>query len=293
MVPSKMYLAKLSMNSDIYDFYENRNLFDNYLNKVYASINNITKIYDEYNNIYKFNTLLFDKDKLAITGRYSKIFNGDVESYDWEEDCPRKINAKNLSSTVNFYFDLNTQIIVYTASRDFGYKQFVEMFRKYVEKALGDEKVKVVVELLINDEELNEKIDKFKKIEQISFSIIPPNPPNLEEFNNLLGDRAEVIRESQTTNYKETYSSSKKGIKKTNHFRNLISSIKNGYGNVTVRGENKNGRVETITSKDDAPKKININRKDKDNLNYIKIEGEQAIQSIIIEKTNKQLEKKL
>lgn len=293
MVSSKMYLAKLSMNSDIYDFYENRNLFDNYLNKVYASINNITKIYDEYNNIYKFNTLLFDKDKLAITGRYSKIFNGDVESYDWEEDCPRKINAKNLSSTVNFYFDLNTQIIVYTASRDFGYKQFVEMFRKYVEKALGDEKVKVVVELLINDEELNEKIDKFKKIEQISFSIIPPNPPNLEEFNNLLGDRAEVIRESQTTNYKETYLSSKKGIKKTNHFRNLISSIKNGYGNVTVKGENKNGRVETITSKDDAPKKININRKDKDNLNYIKIEGEQAIQSIIIEKTNKQLEKKL
>ena len=59
MVSSKMYLAKLSMNSDIYDFYENRNLFDNYLNKVYASINNITKIYDEYNNIYKFNTLLF------------------------------------------------------------------------------------------------------------------------------------------------------------------------------------------------------------------------------------------
>ena len=50
MVSSKMYLAKLSMNSDIYDFYENRNLFDNYLNKVYASINNITKIYDEYNN---------------------------------------------------------------------------------------------------------------------------------------------------------------------------------------------------------------------------------------------------
>ena len=74
MVSSKMYLAKLSMNSDIYDFYENRNLFDNYLKKVYASINNITKIYDEYNNIYKFNTLLFDENKLAITGRYSKIF---------------------------------------------------------------------------------------------------------------------------------------------------------------------------------------------------------------------------
>lgn len=292
MVSSKMYLAKLSMNSEIYDFYENRELFDKYLNKVYASINNSTQIYDKNNNIYKFNTLVFDNNKLTITGRYSKIFNGDVESYDWKNDCPKKMNAENLSSTINFYFDLETQIIAYTASRDFGHKQFTEMFREYVEKALGDKKVKVVVELLINDEKLNEKINKFKKIEQISFSIIPPNPPNLEEFNDLLGDRAEAIRESQTTNYNETYSSSKKGIKQTNYFRNLIFSIKNGYGNVTVKGENENGRVETITSKDAAPKKIDINRKDKDNLNYIKIEGEQAIQSIIIEKTNKQLEKK-
>lgn len=290
MVSANMYFAKLSMNSEIYDFYENPELFADYIKKVYRSINSETQIKDKNGNTYKFNSLIYNKDKLAITGRYSKIFDGNVESYDWKNDQPRKVGAKDLSSTVNFYFDLNTQLIAYTGARDFGYRQFTEMFKAYIENALNDNKIKVAVELLINDAEMNEKIKRFKMIEQISFSIIPPNPPNLEEFNALFGVKAEVISESRTTRYKEVYSSIKKGLKYTKYFINTIFAIKDGYGSVSVKGINENERVEVITSQEAAPKKININRKNKDNLEYIKNEGEQGIQSIMVEKTRKDLE---
>ena len=43
-----MYLAKLSMSSDIYKFYEETSLFDDYLKKVYLAINNKHTIQDEF-----------------------------------------------------------------------------------------------------------------------------------------------------------------------------------------------------------------------------------------------------
>lgn len=283
-----MYFAKVSMSSEIYDFYKNPDLYPRFLNKLYGVINTDLIIDDEHGSQYKFNSLLFDENKKAIAGRYSKIYDGKVESYDFVEDKPISESKENLSSTVNFYFDAETELIAYTAARDFGYKAFTQMFKKYIETALDDERIKVAVELLINEEELLEKINNLRAVEELTFSIIPPNPPNKQEFDELFGDRAPVIYEAGATQYTETYEiKSKKaghGIKMTDYFTKVVSTIKNGYGMVTAKGINFGGNTETITSSDNAPRKHVVNNRQKDSIPYIKEEGEKAIRTIIQEK---------
>lgn len=276
-----MYLAKLSMSSDIYKFYEETSLFDDYLKKVYLAINNKHTIQDEFENTYKFNSLIYDNNDYSIAGRFSKIYKGSVESYDWDKDQPINSEEKDLSSSINFYFDLNSQLISYTASRDFGYKSFLRIFKEYIESYLKDDNIKVAVELLINDEDLKKEINKLKYIEEINFTIIPPNPPNKEEFDKLFGDRAPIIYESETTQYSETYSvknkSDNKGIKFVNYFDRIVSVIKDGYGTVSAKGVNYSNNTETISSQNNAPQKISINNKEKNNINYIKDKGKSEI----------------
>lgn len=284
---SIMYFAKLSMSSEIYKFYEDTKLFQKYLNKVYVSINNTRQIKDKYENIYKFNSLIMNDNK-EIVGRFSKIFKGKVESYDWKNDKPISRDAKNLSSSINFYFDLSSQLIAYTSSKDFGFRAFTIMFKKYIEDALEDENIKVAVEMLIDEDDLKEKIEKLKILEEITFSIIPPNPPNKREFEDLFGDRAKPIFESNATQYTETYAVKSKGneqgIKIVKYFYNIIGSIKNGYGSVIAKGKNYSNINETITSQEDAPKKLVINTKDKDSLLYIEEQGKKSIERILVEK---------
>ena len=282
-----MYIAKVSASSQIYDFYEDHDLYQEFIRKLYSAITPDLTIQDEYNNQYKFNSLMFDEYEMKIAGRYSKIYDGKVESYNFDEDRPMNEKKENLSSTVNFYFDVQNELIAYTASREFGYKMFAQMFQKYIETALKDDNIKVAVELLINKEELLNRIKSLSTLEELTFSIIPPNPPNREEFNELFGDRAEAIYGSGATQYKETYEiKSKKsgnGIKLIRYFDRIVSTIKNGYGSVTAKGINIGGNSETITSSDNAPRKHVIDTKRKDSIPYIQEEGEKIIRTVIQE----------
>lgn len=283
-----MYFAKVSMSSEIYDLYEHPEQYPEFLNKLYGAINPNLTIIDENKTKYKFNSLMYDNNKKAIAGRYSKIYHGEVESYDFIKDEPMSEHKPNLSATVNFYFDVEEEIIAYTAARDFGYKAFTEMFKQYIETALADEKIKVAVELLINDKELIEQIENLKVVEELTFSIIPPNPPNRKQFDDLFGSRANVIYESGTTQYKEVYETKSKktghGIKMTDYFRNIITAIKDGYGKVRAEGINYGGHNETITSSDNAPRKYTVDTELKDSIPYIKEQGEKGIRNILIEK---------
>ena len=285
---STMYFAKVSMSSDIYKFYEDINLYNQFLNKLYKIINDERQIRDEYGRIYKLNSLMFDNDNMTVTGRYSVIFDGKVEKYDWTKNEPKSRKEQDMSSTVNFFFDVKTELIAYTTSRDFGYQQFTKMFKVYIDEALGDENIKVAVELLIDEEDLKKKINDLKKIEEISFKIIPPNPPNIEEFNAIFGDRADAVYTSGTTQYTEIYElkdkKSERGVKVVEYFDKIISVIKDGYGSVTARGVNSGDLPENISSKENTPKKHSINTSRKDALPYIKEEGERVIKNIIAKK---------
>lgn len=281
---ANMYFAKLNINSKIYDLYEDKDKFNLILKQIYDNLDNKKSFIDIYKNEYKFNSITKYEDNV-IVGRLSRIYNGEVESYDRKNDKPTYVKQPDLSTTSTFCFDVTKEYIAYTTPYNFGYKKFIEIFQNLLELYFDDIEFEIIT--VNNMEELRSKIDSLKKITEITVTLIPPNPPNKKEFEELFGDRADEIYESKATKLTEKIEVSTKdenGIQKGKFIANGYNAVEKRYGKMSVKGFEHSNLVTTISSATNAPLKQPVSDKQKNAIDYIFEKGKQFINSIFYQR---------
>lgn len=276
-----MYFAKLNINSKIYDLYNEPEKYYKILNDLYFSINDSQAIIYESGIEYRLNSMIKNDNDKVIAGRLSKIYKGEIERYDRQQNQPIPEQADDLSLSVNFCFDVSREIIAYTTPLGFGYKQFLYIFKDLIEAYIDD--VEFELMLLTNIGNLKNKISALKKITEVSITLIPPNPPNRREFQELFGDRADEILESRGTKYHEIVEISPKsedGINQGKLFDRGYEAAEKGYGLMSTKGIDDGNNFVTISSQTNAPLKNYISDNQKNNIGYILEKGRQFISGI-------------
>lgn len=271
---AQVYFSKFNINSEIYEIYKDDNIRLNILDEILYKIDT-NVVYEEVGENdnpdsvckYKFCELEKDYDNKTITGRLVKIFKGELQSYNKELDKVDIINADDCASSCTFFFDLKLEQIAFITRRDFGYNQFNRYFKALIEMYFDNISFEIFLEN--NIDELKEKIYSFQKILSVDITIIPPNA-NEDEFEILLGMSAEEFKESRATKYTQRLdvsSKSKYGIEpRSRFFDRVIYGVGKGYGEMVVRGKNKQGEMMTITSSTDTPYKRWIPDNEKDSI---------------------------
>lgn len=285
---AQMYFSKFNINSEIYEIYEDDSIrvkiLDDILNKMDTDI-----IYEEEkgneNYRYKFCDLEKNVNDRTVTGRLVKIFTGEVQSYNDQEDTVDIRESEDCASSCTFHFDLKTEQIAFITRRDFGYNQFNQYFKILLEMHIESITFEMFLENNIN--ELRKKIYNFKKIISTEVVIIPPNA-NTDDFEALFGTSADEFRESNATKYTQRLdipSRNDKGINpKTNFFERMFFGIAKGYGEMTVKGKDQNKENITITSAEDTPYKKTIPDNEKDSIIAFAERGATAIIELVSKK---------
>lgn len=291
-----MYFSKFNINSEIYAVYKDDRvrlrILDDVLEKIDTKI-----IYEEEVNgqIYRYKFCDLEKDyaNRTVTGRLVKIFKGEVQSYNSEEDTIDFKESDDCASSCTFYFDLKTEQIAFITRRDFGYNQFNGYFKRLIENYFTDITFEIFLENNIN--ELKERIYSFKKIISAEAVIIPPNA-NTADFDVLFGTTAKEFEESNATKYTQRFdvpSRSDKGINPRNSFfERIFFGIAKGYGEMTVKGKDRYGENDTVTSSVDTPYKKQIPDTEKDSIVAFAERGELGISELMAKKMELKLDER-
>lgn len=272
---AQMYFSKFNINSDIFEVYEDRKLVDKILSDVMTAINDehyyIETIKDSEGNQkevkYKFCNIIKDYNVYTVTGRLVKIFEGELQSYDEENDTVVTINASDCAVSATFFFDIQHEEIAFITRIGLGYNQFNYHFKALIEKYVKDYSFEIFLENNIG--ELKKKLYDMSRIITVDTTIIPPNLDE-EDYNDLFGVTAEEFKESGATKYKQKLEVSKKEGKSINikakFFNRILYGISKGYGELIAHGRNRSGEITTVTSSEDAPYKIGFPDSEKDSL---------------------------
>lgn len=282
---SVLYFAKLNFNSNIYDLYKDKEKYYKLLNEVYCKLDVNRSIIDDKGDEYKFNSLIRNNNNMTIVGRLSKIFHGNVEKYDREKDQPASQPESDLSSSISFYFDVNKEIIAYTISAYFKYRMFLAKFKELLELYIPEVEFEII--LLNNIGDLKRKIESLKVINEVTITLLPPNPPNIEEFKDIFGeDRADEILEAGGTKYTEKIEIQRKKGKSIilgKLFEKAYKAINKGYGSIVTKGLTQSDQKTTVSSVATAPLVRPIDDEQKNNLIYIEERGRHYINIISTE----------
>lgn len=292
---AQMYFSKFNINSEIYEVYKDDNIrikiLDDILQKMDADMTYEEPTKNDNKDIYKFCNLEKNFADRTITGRLVKIFKGELQSYDEKKDTINIVEKDDLASSCTFYFDLKTEQIAFITRKDIGYNQFNYFFKQLLELYFDDISFEIFLENNIN--ELKEKIYSFKKILNTEVVIIPPNA-NTNDFDILFGTSAEEFKESKATKYTqrlEVPSKSKQGINpKSKFFDRMIFGIGKGYGQMTIKGKNKENELITITSAEDTPYKKPIPNVEKDSITAFAERGKAYITELVGKKVELKLD---
>lgn len=279
---SFIYFAKVNINSEIYNIYNNPELADEILKNLFKSIGQDKRLkVEEKDRVWaKFINIEKDYDKQYITGRIVKIFEDDIETYDSEKDDVEPLLNKDLAKSVLFFFDLRAELVAFTTAKQFGKKKVVEYFSKLINSYSTD--VKFEVFLKQNLDEINEKIKIFKRVSKVEITLIPPNN-NEDYFHDLFLKNSDEIKEIGATKIEQTFSVSAKegGVNiYSNFFKRVFDGISKGYGFVKITGKNIEDEPYTITSEEDAPQKDFIPERQKNSISAIKERGRAGIVKI-------------
>lgn len=278
-----MYFAKISINSNIYKLYKDRNVFFKIIDKMYYGINESIGYTNKADEEFRFNSLMYNESSRIVAGRLSKIYNGSVERYDRKSNKPEAIPTEDLSSSANFCFDVKNEIIAYVVPRNFGYIEFCSVLKNMLEIVLDN--IELNIQIIPNIGDVKAEINNIYRISELSLTLIPPNPPNLDEFNSLFEGKAEYIIESEATRYTEKLECSNKkeeGIKKGKFINNAYTAIKKGYGKLVAKGKNSAGDNVTVNSEKSTPYKQSVHDKYKDDIGYINKVGTKGIEKILL-----------
>ena len=289
---AQMYFYKFNINAEIYDVYQNNELQEKILNDVFAKIDtDMSYVYgyedgeEEKPVEYKFCDLLKNSDDLTVTGRLVKIYDGEVESYDRENDTVKQSFETDRAASATFYFDLINEEIAFITRLGLGYLQFGCYFTKLLETKFQEGAFELVLEKNVG--ELKEKVYNMHRVLRVNCTMIPPNA-NESEFDNLLGPTVNEFKETGATKYIQGIEIPAKGKKsiqvKTKFFDRIFYALGKGYAELTVEGRDKNNEKIVVNSDADTPYKLPVPEREKDSLTAFREHGKHKISLLLKDK---------
>ncbi|UDN58256.1 hypothetical protein [Clostridioides sp. ES-S-0010-02] len=262
-----MYMSKVNLNSKIYEVHDKKiklqsildELFDN-ISDEHSYIKDTVSTYEdllgqekkrEVKEEYIFTELDKDKQNKIITGNIVRIKPKFVEEYN-REIKKNVLNKREESTNIYFYFDLYNELITFCTRNKFGHSQFNEAFKNLLE--LNLKKYGFEVFLKKDKSVLEEKLSRFKRVDKVVATIIPPNANN-NDVDDLINDsyeyKAANIKKAKLE-YESSPQSSEGLDMQALAMQRLIKSASYGYGDLNVHGKTKDDTYEVLRTNKDA-----------------------------------------
>lgn len=273
-----LYLAKVNLNSNIFDVYKKKldikNVSDFIYDKFSTNGNYMSRSNERYTD-YLGNETVFIRESIysfqeieklddgIITGKLVRRFNKPSEKLDKETN---KMVTHYVEEAVSiyFYYDVYKEMIAFCERQSFGYTQFTTAFMQLLNICALPYQFEIFLQK--DKAVLEEKLKSLKTVQKVHATLIPPNSneDGLEELTEELQYMKECIDANATKLHLE-YSSSNLNMdsKIMNDIKKAVSS---GYGDINATGTNQSGRTQIIKSSKDAAYTThiqeNINKED-------------------------------
>ena len=265
-----LYLAKVNLNSNLFDVYDKKLKFDDVFDLIYKNIADVTdyftqnkdKYIDSYGNPevfirksqYTFQEIMKRENRI-ITGKLVRTFNKPSEILD--ELSHRMVTTYiEESVSIYFYYDVANEMITFCERQSFGYNQFMKAFANMLNKSVKMYEFEIFLQK--DKDILEEKMKSLRTVQRVRATLIPPNSTeeDLQELRNEL-IYMQQCQEANATKVNIEYAS--ENMKMESRVMNdIVRAVSRGYGDVTATGINNSGRQQTISSSQDAAYTANI-----------------------------------
>lgn len=270
-----LYLAKVNLNSNIFEVYENMLSIDKICNDIYDKINNSNICYESketkkaqdslgnirqyestssymFQEIYKFKN---EHNEKIITGKLVRTFDRASEEYDIKQKKMIEIHNDE-SVSIYFYYNVSSELIAFSERQSFGYNQFIRAFTYILNNTM--EKFTFEIFLQKDEDVLQEKIEQLYVINKIKATLIPPN--SNEDDLQELREELNYIQQFKDTNAIKVdfeYTSDNMNME-SKTMQDIMKAVSRGYGDVTAVGKNNYGKKQKISSSLDAAYTLDI-----------------------------------
>jgi len=265
-----LYLAKVNLNSNIFDVYEKRLSLEDVFNLIYKNIVDnteyITKNNEHYTNSYGNPEVYIRESRYTfqeinkreegiITGKLVRTFNKPSEKLD-------KISNRMVTTyieesvSIYFYYDVYKEMITFCERQSFGYNQFMSAFAYILNKCVGIYEFEIFLQK--DKDLLEEKMKNLKVVHKVKATLIPPNS-NEDDLNELRGELLymQQCQDANATRVSLEYGSDNMRME-SKVMKDIMTAVSRGYGDVAAMGINGSGRQQTIRSSQDAAYTANI-----------------------------------
>ena len=265
-----LYLAKVNLNSNIFDVYDKKLKFDDVFDLIYKNIADVTdyftqnkdKYIDSYGNPevfirksqYTFQEIMKRENRI-ITGKLVRTFNKPSEILD--ELSHRMVTTYiEESVSIYFYYDVANERITFCERQSFGYNQFMKAFANMLNKSVKMYEFEIFLQK--DKDILEEKMKSLRTVQRVRATLIPPNSTeeDLQELRNEL-IYMQQCQEANATKVNIEYASENMKME-SRVMKDIVTAVSRGYGDVTATGINNSGRQQTISSSQDAAYTANI-----------------------------------
>lgn len=265
-----LYLAKVNLNSNIFDVYDKTISINDVVDLIYDKLtdgvdyltHNNEKYIDSLGNSenfirksrYNFQELTKHENQI-ITGKLVRTFNKPSEKYDVASNKMITSFVEE-SISIYFYYDVANEMITFCERQSFGYNQFMKAFTNMLNKSV---KVYEFEIFLQKDKDLlDEKMRSLKSVQRVKATLIPPNSTeeDLQELRTSL-IYMQQCEEANAIKVNVDYVSENMKME-SKVMKDIVTAVSRGYGDVTATGVNDGGRKQTISSSADAAYTANI-----------------------------------
>lgn len=259
-----LYLAKVNLNSNIFDVYDKKLDIKDVSKLIYDTIstnnNYINRAKEKYmdslgNQIVFFKESLYSFQEIEkydgeiITGKLVRTFNKPSEKLDEKTNKMVTYYVKE-SVSIYFYFDVYKEMITFCERQSFGYNQFMNAFAQLLNKCAMPYEFEIFLQ---KDEDLlEEKLKALKSVQKVRATLIPPN--SNEDGLSELAEELQYMKQCKDANATKIdleYSSSNMNME-SKIMKDIKRAVSSGYGDVNATGINFSGRLQTVRSSQDA-----------------------------------------
>lgn len=270
-----LYLAKVNLNSNIFEVYDNSLNLTNVLKNIYSKFDmgNTVKqrsreyYLDSFGNqkaYYRQSRYSFQEIKKIsneiITGKLVRDFTKPSERLDPITNTMVTITIEETVS-IYFYYDVFHEMITFCERQSFGYNQFMGAFSRLLNQIAKPYEFEIFLQK--DKDVLEEKLQNLITVQQVKTTLIPPNSndDDLQDLRNELS-YLQQCQEANAHKMDLTYTSNDLNMS-SKVMQDIKTAVSRGYGDINATGINRSGRKQTIKSSQDAAYTINI----QDNIN--------------------------
>lgn len=263
----RLYLAKINLNSSIFDAYNNtlrisdvmKKVFDGCTDGMTGKIKKKHRDYDKFGNPFTYtretNYSFYDLEKdpvnQTIAGYIIRTYYRPNERKNKETQKIETVQEKQ-NVSIYFFFDVKNEMVAFCERQSFGYNQFMDGLRLLINKSTdGDYSFEIYLQK--DSKVLQEKLAGFEKVTKLKLVIIPPNATEEDSLEELRELSNTIVDAKSLNSHKTTVECSSDNIDMSSpKIVAMQKLVSHGYGDLTIRGIDKTGKGKTINSSSDA-----------------------------------------